>query len=420
MRGVIWLVLLFTVAVVAATTLGRNDGVVTLYWSGWRTDLSLNLFVLLLVGTCIAVMAAIRAIDALVTLPERAREWRSLQRERAAQRALREAQVEYFGARYGRAHKAAARAVAIHEDTAGLPDDTDVRVLSHLLAAASLHRLQDRARRDEQMQRLMKLAKPAKLAQGANTRPAADGARLLAAEWAVDDRDADKALQLLAALPPGVARRTQALRLKLQAARMAREPTQALHTARLLANHQAFSDVAARGLLRALAVEVLDTAHDAEQLRRSWQALDPADRRDPAVAARAAQRAAALGAPDDARAWLRPLWERLAELPAEERRLVAHALGDASQGVGIDWLPRAESALSAWPTDAAIVAAAGIVFAERQLWGKARPPLEQAAAAGTLEPRVRRRAWRLLAQLAREEDDDSRAAQCDRAAAEIG
>jgi HemY protein len=33
MRSVIWLVLLCVVAVVAATTLGSNDGLVTIYWA---------------------------------------------------------------------------------------------------------------------------------------------------------------------------------------------------------------------------------------------------------------------------------------------------------------------------------------------------------------------------------------------------
>ncbi|HEY6136019.1 MAG TPA: heme biosynthesis HemY N-terminal domain-containing protein [Rubrivivax sp.] len=414
MRGVVWLLLLFGVAVVAATALGRNDGLVTLYWAGWRTDLSLNLFVLLVAGVCALVMLAIRALDSLLSLPERARAWRSLQRERAAGRALREAQAEYFGARYSRAHKAAARAIAIYEGTPGLPDDADVRLLAHLLAAGSLHRLQDRGRRDEALKRAMDLAKHGSL------RSAADGAHLWAAEWALDDRDAAQALDQLATLPPGVARRTQALRLKLQAARMARDPLQALHTARLLAKHQAFSSAAAQGLLRSLAIEALEVPHDAEQLRRQWQALDITDRRDAAVAARAAQRAVALGAPDDGRTWLRPLWENLDELPADERALVAGALGDAAQGVGVDWLPRVESALTRWPADPAVVAAAGIVFAERQLWGKARRPLEQAAGATALDPRTRRRAWRLLAALAREEGDDAQAARCDRAAAEIG
>ena len=96
MRGVIWLVLLFVVAVVAATTLGSNDGLVTLYWRGWRTDLSLNLFIILLVGSCVVLMSAAQALNSLVSLPRRAGEWRALRKERAAQAALR--------AEIGRAH----------------------------------------------------------------------------------------------------------------------------------------------------------------------------------------------------------------------------------------------------------------------------------------------------------------------------
>ncbi len=61
MRGVIWLVLLFVVAVVAATTLGSNDGLVSIYWRGWRTDLSLNLFVILVLVACGVLMSAVQA-----------------------------------------------------------------------------------------------------------------------------------------------------------------------------------------------------------------------------------------------------------------------------------------------------------------------------------------------------------------------
>ena len=110
MRGVIWLVLLFVVAVVAATTLGPNDGLVSIFWGGWRTDLSLNLFVIVVVIACFVLMSAAQGLSALLSLPQRAGEWRALRRERAAQAALREALAEYFSARYSRAHKAAARA----------------------------------------------------------------------------------------------------------------------------------------------------------------------------------------------------------------------------------------------------------------------------------------------------------------------
>ncbi len=107
MRSVIWLVLLFVAAVVAAATLGPNDGLVSLYWSGWRLDLSLNLFVIGLVLGCLALLLVMRALQSLINLPERAHAWRVQRRERAAQAALRDALAEYFGARYSRARKAA-------------------------------------------------------------------------------------------------------------------------------------------------------------------------------------------------------------------------------------------------------------------------------------------------------------------------
>jgi HemY protein len=414
MRGIVWLILLFTVAVVAATVLGSNDGLVTLYWHGWRTDLSLNLFVILLVGACLLGVAAVQAFTALVSLPQRASEWRALQKERAAQAAFRDALAEYFSARYGRARKAAQRALLLQSEAPGLQADVDFRLLAQLLAAGSLHRLQDRPQRDQAL--ALALKSPRK---PGSPQPADDAARMLAAEWALDDRDAPRALEMLAALPPGAARRTQALRLKLQAARMGRQPLEALHMARLLAKHQAFSPVVAQSLLRSLAGEALEGVHDVQQLRRLWAQFDPADRRDAHVTARAAQRAVQLQAHEEARQWLRPFWDRLAELSRDEREVVAAALIDATPGIGPDWLPRLETAVQAFSHEPAVVAAVGQAFAERQLWGKARRLLEQAAAAPGLPGRTRRAAWRQLAALARQEGQEPRAWECDHEAAGI-
>lgn len=414
MRSVIWLVLLFVVAVVAATTLGTNDGLVTLYWSGWRTDLSLNLFVILLLGSCFVIMFAAQALNSLVSLPRRAEEWRALRKERAAHAALREALAESYSARYGRARKAAQRALAIQAEAPGLGGDAEFRLIGQLIVASSLHKLQDRALRDEVLQQALNSSR-----SGAGPRAADEGARMLAAEWALDDRDAPRALELLAELPPGAARRTHALRLKLQACRMAQQPLEALHTARLLANHQAFSPVVAQTLLRTLACDTLESTHDLQQLRRLWGQFDAADRRDAQVASRAAMRAAQLGAHEDARAWLRPFWDRLSELSRDDREQVSLAFIVSTPGIGGDWLPRLESALNAHGQEPAVVAAVGSAYAQRQLWGKARRLLEQAAAAPALPARNRRAAWRQLARLARQESDETRAAACEQAAAQI-
>ncbi len=407
MRSVIWFILLFVAAVVAASTFGANDGLVSFYWGYRRVDISLNLFLLGLVATCLAVVSVIQALNALLSLPQRAHEWRVARRDRTAQAALREALAQYFGGRYSRAHKAAQRALVIQADTPDLVQDNEFTVLGHLLAAGSLHKLQDRARRDEQLNAALELSSRSSLA-----RPAEEGARLLAAEWALDDRDASRALELLTALPPGVARRTHALRLKLQATRLAHQPHEALKTARLLAKHQGFSRTAAQGLLRALAFESLDGARDADQVRRVWLSLDAADRRDPLVAARAAGRLAAYGAHGEARAGLRPFWDRISELSDDERTAIAEALIPCVKDIGTDWLVRLEDALKAHPRDAAVAHAVGAALAERKLWGKARVLLEQAAEANELPVAARRHAWLLLADLAEELSDTPRAAQC--------
>ncbi|HWH83192.1 MAG TPA: heme biosynthesis HemY N-terminal domain-containing protein [Burkholderiaceae bacterium] len=415
MRNVVWFVLLFGVAVLAATTLGTNDGLVTFYWRGWRVDLSLNLFLLALLGSCFVIVTAIQALTALVGLPRRAREWRVARRDRSAQAALRDALAQYFGGRYTRAQKSAQRALVIQADTPELAQDNEFTVLGHLLAAGSAHRLQDRALRDEELRLALDLSR-----RSVAARSAEEGARLLAAEWALDDRDAVRALELLGELPQGVARRTHALRLRLQATRLGRQPQDALKTARLLAKHQGFSKVAAQGLLRSLAFESLDTAHDIDQLKRVWNQFDALDRRDAFVAARAADRAAALGAHDEARGWLRPFWEAPVELGTDERAAVALALVNAIAGIGPEWLPRLEAASTAFAREGAVALAVGCALAERQLWGKARRLLEQAGGDTALAVAPRRKAWLALAALAQQEGDAARAASSFEAAARLG
>lgn len=414
MRALVWLLLLAACAILAATLLGRNDHLVTIYWAPWRLDLSFNLFLVALVAFCAALYALLRAAGALVGLPQRAREWRLSRRDRIAQSALREALAQYFGGRWARAEKAAQRAVAIQSDTPELKQDAEFAVLGHLLAAGSLHRLQDRARRDRELAQALELA-----GRSSTARAAEEGARLLAAEWALEDRDAARTLELIAQLPPGVARRTQALRLKLQATRLAREPIEALKTARLLAKHQAFSPGAAQGLLRTLAIEAIAGARDTDQLRAVWREFDAADRRDVIVATRTSARLLAMGAAEDARTWLRPFWDRITELPREERDALAVALANASEGIAAEWLPRLEAAHLACPQEGPLAYAMARALLAREIWGKARQFLQQAADSTDLDLAMRRDAWLSLATLAERERDEVGAARCYRAAATL-
>lgn len=407
MRTVLSLLLLAAIAAVAALTLGTNDGLVAVYWRGWRVDLSLNLFLILLLGAGAVAYLLVRTTSGLVGLPERARQWREQQRERVAQQALREAQGLLFAGRYGRAHRAAQRAIEIHAATPGFRDDGEFAALAHLVAASCLHRLQDRTRRDEQLQKVEML-----LLRQVRSSALSEGASLLAAEWALEDRDAPRALERLAELPSGVARRTHAMRLRLQAARLAQEPLEALRTARLLAKHQGFAPIAAQGLMRALAIESLDTARDAEQLRRVWNLLEAPDRRDPMVSAHAARLAVRFDARGDARAWLKPHWGDLAALGEAERHAVLQSFVQACPGLPVDWLPLLESALVSLPADARVAYAVGVAMAERQLWGRAARLMQSVVESTESNRVVRGDAWLILAQIAEREGDAARAQHC--------
>ena len=76
MRIALWLLALFGVAVAAALFAGNNPGSVTLFWPPYRVDLSLNLVLLLLLGTFLTLHLALRALSALFAIPREARSWR--------------------------------------------------------------------------------------------------------------------------------------------------------------------------------------------------------------------------------------------------------------------------------------------------------------------------------------------------------
>lgn len=414
MRMIIWLLLVSMVAVLTATLLDANDGLLSLYWQGWRVDVSLNLFVLGLVTFCLLSYLLMRGIDNLWNLPARAQQWRTNQRDKAAQSALREALSLYLAARYAKAHKSAQKAVAIYQDTPDLPSDHGFTALAHLLSAGSLHRLRDKAQREHHLRLALNHARLT-----GRLKPTEEGARLLAAEFAVDDRLPHRALQEIAALPPGVARRTQALRLKLSAARLAHQPMEALKAARLLAKHQGFAPDIAQGLLRSLAKEVLQTARDAEQLSTVWAGLEPAERADPFIVAEAALRMGAMGQPGTARDWLSPLWEGIEQRPADAVQVLAQAMRHCLSGLDASWLPRLDQVSQSALRIPALGLCVGLALCERQLWGKARTFLLSAANDEQLDPDGQRLAWRALAQLAEQDNRQEEAVMYWKAAATL-
>lgn len=415
MRAALWLLALFGVAVAAALFAGNNQGTVTLYWPPYRIDLSLNMVVLLLVGSFVTLYAALRALAALLELPRQARRWRLQQKERAMHASLLDALTHMLGGRFIRSRKAAAAALAQEHALAAanepVPHARQLRALSHMIAAEASHALQDRATRESHLRDALQ---ESPLRGTVMEQELREGAQMRSARWSLDDRDASAALDRLAELPQGAARRTLALRIKLKATRLAHQTREALDTARLLGKHRAFSPSAAQSIVRGLATELINSAHDTAQLQQIWQSLEVAERQMPEIAIHAAQRLAILGGESaQVRSWLLPVWERLVNTPdalAEQHALkLVRALEAGLGAIDAPWLARIETAQQANPRDARLQYLAGMACLKRQLWGKAQQLLTQSAQQ-LADSGLRASAWRHLAELAEQRGDAAAAA----------
>lgn len=416
MRAALWLLALFGVAVAAALFAGNNQGTVTLFWPPYRIDLSLNMVVLSLTVGFATLYAALRGLAALLELPRQALRWRLQQKERAMHAALLDALAQLLAGRFLRSRKAALAALeqesALQHANASVPHGSQLRTLAHMVAAETSHALQDRSQREHHLNQALGHTAERRSTQ---TQELREGAHMRAARWSLDDRDADAALERLASLPQGAARRTLALRIKLKAARLSGHTQEALDTARLLGKHRAFSAAAAQSIVRGLATELIHNAHDPAQLQSTWQSLEASERAMPELAIQAAQRLAQLGgSAEQVRQWLLPVWQHMVDLPnalAEHHALkLVQALEAGLQDLDAAWLARIESAQQANPRDTRLQYLAGMACAQRQLWGKAQQLLTQAAPQ-LRDARLRRNAWRKLATLAEQRGDAQAAAQ---------
>lgn len=424
MRAVLWLLALFAVAVAAALFAGNNQGTVTVFWPPYRVDLSFNLVLLLLLGLFLVLHLALRALATLLALPARARSWRGQRHERAMYEGVLEALSHLTAGRFARARKTAEgvltqeRAFAAREGDP--PRAERLRAMAHLLAAEGAHALQDQGAREEHGRQA--LAHSA----GRDATELREGLQLRMARWAFDDRDAALAQQRLDELPQGVARRTLALRLRFKVARLAHRPRAALELARLLTKHRAFSEAAARSIVRGLALELVQAARDPAQLQQAWGQLEREERALAEVAISAAERLLALqGEAALSRQWLLPAWEQLMQPGAassEDARIrlvlvLEQGFVQAQGAPDSDWLARIERAQQEQPADALLQYLAGVACLHLGLWGKAGSLLKQALAQ-RLDARIRRRAWRALALLAEQREAPQEARDAWRQAAQ--
>lgn len=424
MRYALWLFFWFAAAVALALFAGSNSATVAVFWPPYRLDMSLNLVALMALLLVVLVHFAWQSVGGLLALPKKALHWRLMQKDRSMQQALLKAQSYLLAGRYTRAATASRQALAFAGELQGKQNRetalATVKALAHLTASRSAHYLRDTKGRDQH------LAQAIADTQNCSEPQLKDGALLQAATWALHDQDSALALDYLAQLTPGAARRTSALKIRLRADQMAGKAKHALETARLLTKHKAFSPAASASLLRGLVQQALRHSQDMAQLTHTWQSLGTQEKEQMDLAVVALARMEQLeGSAALARSWLVPAWDALVDStlqgPVNQDAFtqLILALQPHISGLEPHWLARIEKAQVAHPQNAALTYLAGIACLERQLWGKAESLLSNCASR-LKDPRLARQAWRALAALAEHRGQADLAAQHFKQAALMG
>ena len=354
MRVLFWFLLLAIAAVVAALAAKLNNGYALLVAPPYRIELSLNLLIILIVGSFVSLYLALRMIVHTVRLPAQVREWRRQMKQARSRARLDAATVALLEGRYGKAQQQANEALAF-------PRASGVAALVGARAALDVRQY---AGAEEF------LARPE-----AQSRSLAVPRLTLSAEIALERGQPQEALRILESLRREAGMHTAALRLELRAMQAAGRFGDIPPLVEQLIKRGVFDaaqgeqvkTAAQRERLRALAT-------DAAGLRDAWGRLPDATRTQPKVARAAAQSFLLLGGDREAaeiiaRSLDREWDSELVELYGECR------LGDATRQ-----LEQAERWLSTHNRDAALLRVLGTLCERQQLWGKAQTYLEASLA----------------------------------------
>ena len=383
-RGLLWLAILFVIAV-ALATVGRFDaGQVVFVYPPYRVDVSLNLFIVGVVVAFLLLYAILRFVRNVVTMPRRVAAYRARMRTEKANAALRDAVGNLYAGLFSRAEKAARDSLAEEKNQGA----------AGLIAASAAHRLHEYARRDEWL--------------GQVEDPELQEARLMAtADMRADGRDADGALAALTEMRTQGGRRIHAQQIALRAQQQLKNWSEVLKLVKTLEKREALHPaVAVR--LRQLAAENLlrDRRHNADALLELWHALSPVERHSPRLADCAAELLIALDRQNDAR---KIVEEALAQ--NWDARLLRR-YPDTSGSDALPLIQKAEAWRKDRPEDGDLLFALGRLCLKQQLWGKAQSFLEAAlkSADATRNEPLKIRSHRALARLHEQLGDSGKAA----------
>jgi HemY protein len=390
LRGLLWLALLFALAVVLATVGHFDAGQVLIVYPPYRVDVSLNLVVVGVIALFIVLYALIRIGRNVWTMPQRVAAYRVRAKQAKAHAALREAIGNLYAGRFSRAEKAAREALSLDANKGA----------AGLIAAVAAHRMREYVRRDEWL--------------AAIESPDWQDARLMAsADMRADGRDPDGALLALTEMQAQGTRRIHAQQIALRAQQQLKNWAEVLKLVKTLEKREALHPAVAVRLRQQAAENLLrDRRHDPDALLALWNSLSPAERQSPRLADLAAELLIALDRRPEAR---KIVEEALAH--NWDARLLRRYPETAQEGDALPLIQRAEAWRKERPEDPDLLFALGRLCLHQQLWGKAQSFLESALRLADDNDALIIRTHRSLARLFEELGDAARASEHYRASA---
>lgn len=349
MKYLIWLLASFSVAVVISSAV-HNSAYVLLVYPPYRIDMSLTLFVILILLLLLAGYSLVRVVMSAAALPAHARRFRE-QREHAKRQALLNTALNaYFEGRYAAAERAAVHAMELGEKSS----------LHTILAASSAHELRKYDKRDEYLTIVE------------NKEVGDTTMRLMATtKFMLDQHDPEAALDALEKLrATGVKSHLGALSLELKAQQQAGHWDAALNIIAQLEQRQAIDvTVAAKLRQQAYGERLRELQSGTEVINYLKRIPDELRNRSKitAIAARAlmqfneyvqAQRLLAES--------LNVHWDRT----------LVTLYGDCQASDAVAQIEQAEQWLDHHREDADLLLALGKLCMHQQLWGKAQNYLD--------------------------------------------
>ena len=346
MNFLLWLLGLFALAV-ALIMAAHNPGFLLLVYPPYRIEMSLTMFVVLIVMLFVPGYFSIRILLSALRLPEYVRQLRARRAIEAGRSAMMEALGAFFEGRYAAAEQAAVRAMALGEQSA----------INPIIAARSAHEMRQFDKRDSY------LAAAEGKSVGESTM------RLIAqTKFSLDQHQPLAALKALKELQAaGVKSHIGAMHLELRAQQLAGNWDAVLDIMGQLQNRGAMDAVAAENIREQAWLEkIRASTSDASAVQAIWKSIPGDFRQRPKVAAAAARTLMQSG---DCQTAAQILADRL---NAQWDSDLVMLYGDCLQGESAEQLQQAERWLHHHPDDAGLLLTLGKLCLHQGLWSKAQ------------------------------------------------